>query len=488
MPLPPATISDEVSIALNNVGDAATGIFTPTLRLGVTGLARAGKTIYITSLIHNLLTNAKMPEFEAMAQGRLIGAKLVEHPNKAIPRFAYEQHLADLTNNTPKWPKSTNRISQIRIKLKYQSKDWLKSRLGAKNGLSELNIDIIDYPGEWLLDLPLLSLSFEQFSEQALKRASQASSKNQAKDFLVALKKIDANKEANETDAQILSDSFKQYLTDSRKDGLALSTLPPGRFLLPGDMLDSPALTFSPLTLQEKSNRDSLYAMFKRRYEAYKTHVIRPFFRDHFARLDRQIILIDALQALNAGASATLDLQSALSETLSCFRIGSNNFISHIIAKKIDKIAIAATKADHLHHTSHQQLAAIVNSLAANATKNAKFSGAEVKAFALASIRTTSEETRIEEGEKLNMIVGTPQKGEKLDDQTFDGKSEIALFPGDLPKKPESIFDDKTNDIELNFLRFLPQKKLKLNKNGEVILPQIRLDQTLEYLIGDWIK
>ena len=253
-------------------------------------------------------------------------------------------------------------------------------------------------------------------------------------------------------------------------------------------MQDSPALTFSPLTLQKKANKNSLYAMFERRYEAYKTHVIRPFFRNHFARLDRQIILIDALQALNAGASATLDLQSALSETLSCFRIGSNNFISHIIAKKIDKIAIAATKADHLHHTSHQQLAAIVNSLAANAAKNAKFSGAEVKAFALASIRTTSEETRIEEGEKLNMIVGTPQKGEKLGDQTFNGKSEIALFPGDLPKNLESIFDDKANDIELNFLRFLPQKKLKLNKNGEVILPQIRLDQTLEYLIGDWIK
>ena len=186
MTLPPANISDEIGIALNNIGDAATGIFTPTLRLGVTGLARAGKTIYITSLIHNLLSNAKMPEFEAMAEGRLVGAKLVEHPNKAIPRFAYEQHLADLTNNAPKWPKSTNRISQIRIKLKYQSKDWLKSRLGQ----SELYIDIIDYPGEWLLDLPLLSLSFEQFSEQALKRASRPESKNEAKDFLVALKKL----------------------------------------------------------------------------------------------------------------------------------------------------------------------------------------------------------------------------------------------------------------------------------------------------------
>ena len=37
--------------------------------------------------------------------------------------------------------------------------------------------------------------------------------------------------------------------------------------------------------------------MMERRYEAYKTHVVRPFFRDHFARLDRQIVLVDALDA-----------------------------------------------------------------------------------------------------------------------------------------------------------------------------------------------
>ena len=31
--------------------------------------------------------------------------------------------------------------------------------------------------------------------------------------------------------------------------------------------------------------------MMQRRYEAYKTHVVKPFFRDHFSRLDRQIDL-----------------------------------------------------------------------------------------------------------------------------------------------------------------------------------------------------
>ena len=41
MPQPPTTFSDEIGIALGNLADAATAPFTPTLRLGVTGLSRA---------------------------------------------------------------------------------------------------------------------------------------------------------------------------------------------------------------------------------------------------------------------------------------------------------------------------------------------------------------------------------------------------------------------------------------------------------------
>ena len=63
MPQPPTTIVDELGIALSNLADAATGAFTPTLRLGVTGLSRAGKTIFITALVHNLLTGGRLPGF-----------------------------------------------------------------------------------------------------------------------------------------------------------------------------------------------------------------------------------------------------------------------------------------------------------------------------------------------------------------------------------------------------------------------------------------
>ena len=62
--------------------------------------------------------------------------------------------------------------------------------------------------------------------------------------------------------------------------------------------------------------------MMERRYEAYKSHVVRPFFRDHFARLDRQIVLVDTLTALNSGPAALRDLENALSDVLRAFRAG----------------------------------------------------------------------------------------------------------------------------------------------------------------------
>ena len=478
----PTTIVDELGIALANLSDAATGAFTPTLRLGVTGLSRAGKTIFITALVHNLLTGGRLPGFTPLAEGRFIGARLAEYPDATIPRFAYERHLEALTGKTPMWPDSTRQISQLRIVLKYQSNRWYSGLRGP----STLNLDIVDYPGEWILDLPLLGLSFAEWSAEALERAHRPGSGKEAKPFLELLGSIDPSKEANDPDAEKLAAAFTDYLRRSREHG-ALSTLPPGRFLLPGDLEGSPALTFAPLPPSDQRARSSsLYAMLEHRYEAYKDRIVRPFFRDHFARLDRQVVLVDTLRALNAGPAAVADLETALTAVLSCFRQGESNPLLRPFMRKIDRILFAATKADHVHHTSHDRLEAILNRLVASASKRARFAGAETRSIALAGIRATREGSIVENGETLPTIIGTPMAGEVLDGTTYDGKTEIALFPGDLPERPDSLFEDGT-PVALNFLRFTPPQKLDRNAAGDVVLPHIRFDRALDYLVGDWL-
>lgn len=480
----PIKLTDEIGLAFGNVADAATGLFTPTLRLGVTGLSRAGKTVFITALIHNLLSGARLPGFAPLAQGRLIGAQLDEHPDRSLPRFAYESHLQALTGPEPHWPQSTRRISHIRLTLKFATGKWLTGFLGHR----QLHLDIVDYPGEWLLDLPLLTQSFAQWSDQALERARRPGAATAAAAFLAAVAQADLSADASEPEAEKLARAFTAHLQESRKDTHAMSRLPPGRFLMPGDLEGSAALTFAPLPKPEGHMASkSLYAMFERRFEAYKNIVVRPFFKDHFARLDRQIVLVDALRAINAGPEAVADLENAITDVLACFRVGRTNPLSGLFTRRIDRILFAASKADHVHSKSHERLDTILTRLVSRAAGRARFSGVQAQSLAIAAVRSTRESTLTENGEQLDVIVGTPEKGEKLGETVYDGKTEIALFPGDLPKNPESLFQPG-GAPPLTFLRFLPPSNLTRLPNGAVRLPYIRLDRALNFLIGDWLK
>ena len=43
---------------------------------------------------------------------------------------------------------------------------------------------------------------------------------------------------------------------------------------------------------------------------------MRPFFRDHFARIDRQVVLVDALDAIHKGPRAVEDMRGAMADIL----------------------------------------------------------------------------------------------------------------------------------------------------------------------------
>ena len=257
---------------------------------------------------------------------------------------------------------------------------------------------------------------------------------------------------------------------------------------MPGDLAGSPALTFAPLDARgiEQFPRNSLWAMMESRYEAYKTYVVRPFFRDHFARLDRQIVLIDVLAALNGGAAAMADLERAMTEILECFRTGSNSLWSNLFGPRIDRVVLAATKADHLHHQSHDRLEDILAKIANRAMDRLVYTGAQVKVLALAAIRATREGEARRGGERLPCIVGYPLPGETIGRRRFDGNEEFAIFPGDLPANPEAALRGwQIEQGEMRFVRFRPPNPVRLPSGGFAPFPNIRLDRAIETLIGD---
>nr|WP_274706832.1 YcjX family protein [Allorhizobium sonneratiae] len=481
------SFSDETRIALDHLGERAAHLLSPSIRLGVTGLSRAGKTVFISSLVHNLLNGGRLPLFEALQSGRIGSVQLEPQPDDAVPRFQYEDHIRALVRDRL-WPDSTRAISELRLVIQYRSASgW--NRLFSSGRLA---IDIVDYPGEWLLDLPLLGQDFETFSRNTLDLAASGIRRKLGADWLALLQEIDPDAPADEGTARRLAERFTAYLRACKTDERSLSTLPPGRFLMPGDLDGSPALTFSPLTPAPdgKSPRGSLRAMMERRYESYKSVVVKPFFREHFARLDRQIVLIDALQAINRGPEAVQDLERALADVLACFRPGQSSFLSSLLGRRIDKVLVAATKADHLHHESHDRLQAITRRLVDGAITRIGMAGAGIEVLALASVRATREASVKQNGHALPVVVGTPMAGETIAGEHFDGTRKTAVFPGDLPEAIEPLFragPDTPREAlaDLNIVRFRPPDLDHGQGELTLSLPHIRLDRALEFLLGD---
>jgi uncharacterized protein len=171
--------------------------------------------------------------------------------------------------------------------------------------------------------------------------------------------------------------------------------------------------------------------------------------------------------------------------------------LSALFRPKIDRILFAATKADHLHHLSHDRLEAVLRRAVAMAVAKAEGTGADIDAVALAAVRATREATVARGREKLPSLLGTPALGERAGSDTFDGNTEVATFPGDLPDDPEALFKGdaafrglasaSAEKSDFRFLRFRPPQLEHEGPDG-VALPHIRLDRALQFLIGDKLQ
>ena len=464
-------ITDGLSRQIEGAIASVTGVFfDPVVRVGVTGLSRAGKTVFITALVANLLDRTRMPQLRAHTTGRIEAVHLQPQPDLTLPRFGYEDHMAALTGDTPHWPQSTRALSELRLSFRVRP----QGIIGAFSGPRHVHVDIVDYPGEWLLDLGLLDKSYAEWSDATLDRIAK---RPEAAEFMAIARAEDGALRLDEPRASALAQSFTAYLTCARAAGWSDCT--PGRFLLPGDLAGSPVLTFAPLPKPADPSRNSLWREMERRYNGYVARVVKPFFRDHFARLDRQIVLIDVLGAIHQGPQAFEDLRRTMADVLAAFKPGRNGWLTSILgSKRIEKILFAATKADHLHHTQHPALTAIMQAMLRDAKSRADFAGAQTMAISMAALRCTVEETIHRDGMALDAVRG----------RLLDTGKQAAMYPGQLPADPAKLLSParagatKWLDADYGVMGFAPAR---LQRDAAGGLPHIRLDRAAEFLIGD---
>ncbi|EXI62078.1 hypothetical protein MHD_01490 [Mannheimia granulomatis] len=446
------------------------------LRLAVTGLSRSGKTAFITSFVDQLLHigkdgNPHLNLFAPARQGQILSVKRVEQGDLTIPRFEYDKNRQCLENQPPRWPDSTTGISEIRLAIRYQRQHSLLRHI---KETGTLYLDIFDYPGEWLLDLPLLSLSFKEWSQtqQSVHKEERA---ELAQPWLQAVKNLDLFAKADENQLAELSQAYTSYLLECKARGMQY--IQPGRFVLQTEHAKgAPVFQFFPLLnlseseweKLEQSDRNSTFHTLKKRYQHYQQKIVKPFYEDYFSQFDRQVILADCLTPLNYGYHEFMEMKLGLQQLFKHFHYGNRSLFHRLFSSNIDKLLFIATKADHITSDQLPNLESLMRQLVQEGGRFAEFDGIETGYLAISAIQATDAVNVTQNGKTIKALRGIRSSDRK----------QVTLYPGSVPSRLPDKNYWQFNRFE--FDQFEP-KPLEFNQS----IPHLRMDSVLQFLLAD---
>jgi predicted YcjX-like family ATPase len=425
-------------------GVAPWNIFNTTVRIGVTGLSRAGKTAFLTSVAANLLARPS-PRFA-----------LAPLDAGDVPRFDHARHLAALATDPPRWPERTDTVSMLALTAT-KEQTLLPSR--------RIRLEFLDYPGEWLLDLPLLTMGYAEWSRGMLRRLDAPGIAPITTGFLGFAAGLPARAPADEALAQEGARLYRAMLQRLREAGMAY--LQPGRHLMPAPGLEPPWMAFFPY-----AGGGPFAALLARRYDAYVEAVRRDLASPLFANVDRLVVLADVLTALHAGEAAFADTRDALAAAAGAlrWRFSFAEALTSLIglrmpARVIDRVAFVATKADHVADRQRGNLAALMKTLA-----QIPGEGVASAHFAAASVRCTEDFVWTLEGRPVSAV-----RGRVL------GQSVLTRsYPGEVPDRPPDA------DFWQHPFLALPEfEPMRLADGGRAGVPNIGMDALLAFLLGD---
>jgi len=435
------------------------------IRLAVTGLTRAGKTVFLTSLVANLLAAGRgsrtLPALEAAAGGRLRAVRLVPAGVESVPRFDVHAHLAALAQDPPAWPDRTEDLSTLELTLELERRSLFGGMLGTRS----VTLELLDYPGEWLLDLPMLGQDFAAWSAETLARLRMPERLPATRDFLAFVDALPADVPEEEALARRGHALYRDALRACR-DRLGFRFLQPGRALNPGPRGEAPLLWFFPLP---HPRGGGLAALLARRHAAYVAEQRDRFFDPFFRRFQRQAVLVDVLGALHAGEAAFADTAEALGAIARAMGEG-NGLLARLLGLATTRVAFAATKADHVPARQREALTALLGHLVHAPQAGAAAAGATTAVHALAAIRCTEDDVATLEGRPVAAVRGVLLQ---------EGRS-AKVYPGEVPMSPPQPGFWRHAYFEMPAFR-----PPRLDPAGTSGVPHLGLDALLAWLIGD---
>lgn len=440
------------------------------ISIGVTGFARSGKTVFICAFIQALLTGeawsqrrgqGPLARFAPFERGQIKSVKVKTSQRTDLPQFPFKKVRESLTGVSSAWPQPTEGVSRIYVEIKYAPLRRFMNRE------KTLMVELVDFPGEWLIDLPMLEMTYEEWSETILENAALGRRSKWSEVYRRRVGDLLTSQDFDEDLIEELSDEWLGYLNESIKNGYTLNQ--PGRLLRPDSMRHSPVLRLCPLPSSLVGSE--LWDGMEKRYKEYQKQVIKPFYKKHLSKIDRQIVLVDLLKSMRLGEEVFTEMTTSLSETLKSFSYGSGGPLSFLLGGSTTHLLFAATKCDHVVRGDRANIEETLKRMVAYVDDENQFRGSSLKfsTLALSSIKVT-EDRKTTKPPVREILYGLS-----------NGENEPKQYdPGGVPLD----FPPAWDEIDFIFYDFQPMKDLMADAMYEGF-PAFNLGKAIDFLIGD---
>jgi predicted YcjX-like family ATPase len=431
---------------------------TTTKHIVVTGLSRSGKSTLFTSLMAQLIqrsqaqtTQDSLPFLTALPINRIEKVSLYALDN--VPFFPYQQNMQALVAR--QWPAPTTNITAFALEIRLRrSNKFIQKALSSEC----IRFEIYDYPGEWLMDLPMMHKSYTDWSAQVLAQQQSEPQLSLAKDWQQTLIQFDFDTVPTPERVSVLVDAYRQYLLKAKADGVSI--LQPGALLLPPDDYDWPGQGFCPLPSKVTCDKShAWFLVFNKHYQHFIKQWIKPLSNRFFSHADKQIMLIDPLEGLHYGRDYLAEMKEAMSHLTSSFVYGKRSwFESFYMKPTIAKVAFVATKADLIPHAEYDNMLLLLKELTQGARSHFDKDVA-FEHFMVASL----------------VAANAAEDGQSFTYKDVSGDTIRARFS----PIPTRLGEWKVTDC-YPYLKALPPKI-----NSEADIRSIYLDKLLNYMIRD---
>ena len=299
----------------------------------------------------------------------------------------------------------------------------LANRLRIREGKIELHIH--DYPGEFLLDVELARLSFDDWS-RATSRRMHEQCPTEAVRYEEVVREITTGTGGDvESCLAKLRTAYMDYVAAAHANHFEM--IQPGMALLPwtrnlpsrgpsGDPGRS-ILPFVPFPFDpNRPCGGDLYRSLSEAYAHYVESDVSRFIRAlHSSSV--QVVLVDVLRVLSNGISCYNDTRRCLESTLTAYQYSGRWF-----GRRVRRVIFVAAKADHALNGHRPNLARLLETLVEKA--RGRIGGAMSPRYCwLASLRATSDAVDRRNGRPQELLRGT----------LVDEHEESVWNPGPVP-------------------------------------------------------